>query len=97
MSNLNQDEVARIARLAHVSIEESEIGAVTEKLQAILGFVDQLQSADVEGIEPTTQVTGLVDVLRDDVVTHCEISRDELLKRAPLHEDGQIKVKRVIR
>ncbi len=97
MSTLNQDEVARIARLAHVSIDESEIGTVTDKLQAILGFVDQLQSADVSGVEPTSQVTGLVDVLRDDVVIRSEITRDELLKRAPLQTDGQIQVKRVIR
>lgn len=97
MSKLTHDEVARIARLAYISLPENEVLAVTEKLQAILGFVEQLQAVDMADVEPTSQVTGLVDVVRDDVVERCDIPRDELLARAPMHEDGQIRVKRVIR
>ena len=97
MSKLSNDEVARIARLAYITLKKEEEIAVTEKLQSILGFVDDLQSVDMSGIDPTSQVTGLVDVLREDVVERCKIPRDELLARAPMHEDGHIKVKRVIK
>jgi aspartyl-tRNA(Asn)/glutamyl-tRNA(Gln) amidotransferase subunit C len=62
----------------------------------ILDFVDVLQKVDVSGVAPTAQVTGLQDVLRDDIVKPSVVKPDELLKRAPRTENGYIVVKRVL-
>lgn len=66
------------------------------ELAQIVGFVEQLQAVDIEGVAPTDQVTGLVDVWREDVAETSLISRDALLANAPAQQDGYIKVKRVL-
>ncbi|MEI7818572.1 MAG: Asp-tRNA(Asn)/Glu-tRNA(Gln) amidotransferase subunit GatC [bacterium] len=97
MSSINPKQVSRIAELANLTIEPATLDETTAGLNEVLTFVEQLQAVDASGIEPTSQVTGLIDVLRDDVVIRSPISRDELLKRSPHHTDGQIVVKRVLK
>lgn len=97
MSRLTEADVARIARLARVRVEDSALPALTKELSEVVGFVDQLQSVETEGVAETSQVTGLVDVLRPDEVVPCPIPKAELLQRAPLHVDGYIQVPRVLK
>jgi aspartyl-tRNA(Asn)/glutamyl-tRNA(Gln) amidotransferase subunit C len=95
MSKLGPDEVKRIARLARIGLREEEIAPMAAELEAIVGFVEQLQNVDVENVAPTDQVTGLVDVMRPDVVKP-SLPRDKFLANAPAQENGYIKVKRVL-
>lgn len=95
MSKITPDEVRRIAALANIGLEEAEIKKMATELDQIVGFVEQLQQVDTEGVEPTNQVTGLVDVWREDEVKS-NYSREELLANAPAQENGFIKVKRVL-
>lgn len=67
---------------------------MSTELGQIVGFVEQLQSVDISEVEPTDQVTGLVDVWREDEVRP-SMSREELLVNAPAQKDGYIVVKRV--
>lgn len=99
MSNqhLSEHEVVRIAGLARIAVTDQRVAETAAGLERVLGFVDQLQEAKVDGVEPTSQVTGLVDVLRPDEVHPSPISREEFLQRAPAHEKGYIKVKRVMK
>lgn len=97
MNRLTEADVARIARLARIRVNDETLPSLTKGLGEVLGFVDQLQSVDTAGVAETSQVTGLVDVLRPDEVVRCEISREELLQRAPLHVDGYIQVPRVLK
>jgi len=98
MSKITPEEVRRIATLANIGLEEAEIGRMASELDQIVGFVERLQSVDTAGIEPTDQVTGLVDVWRPDEVYAAseKLSRDELMANAPEQQDGFFKVKRVL-
>jgi aspartyl-tRNA(Asn)/glutamyl-tRNA(Gln) amidotransferase subunit C len=58
--------------------------------------VEQLQNVDVSKLEPTAQVTGLVNVTRPDEEKDYGTTPAELLKNAPATESGHIKVKRML-
>ncbi len=94
MSKLGTAEIERIAKLARIELSDAETAAMAVDLTAIVGFVEQLASVDIEGVAPTDQVTGLVDVWRDDVVVP-SMPREALLANVPQQQDGYIVVKRV--
>ncbi len=96
MSKIGIEEVKRLGELAKIGLTDDEAAKLAVELDQIVGFVEQLQSVDVKDLEPTNQVTGLVDVLRPDQVKPSEVSRTELLKNAPLTQEGYIKVRRVL-
>lgn len=96
MSQLTREEVLKLARLARLDLTDEEVEAYRTQLSAILEYVAQLQTADVEGLEPTAQVTGLKNVTRDDEVADYGVSPEELLRGVPHSQDGLIKVKRMI-
>ena len=62
------EEVKKLAKLSHLKLSEQEAEKYQAELNAILGYVEQLQSADIEGLEPTYQVSGNKNVVREDVV-----------------------------
>ncbi len=95
MSKIGTEEVKRIAELAHIAITDEEAAKMSVELEQILGFVEQLQKVDTKNVEPTDQVTGLVDVTRPDEVQP-SMPRDQLLANAPDQQDGYIKVRRVL-
>lgn len=96
MTKITIDEVKKLAALAKLSISEQEIKNYQEKFDSILEFVSTLNSIDTEGVKPTSQVTGLTNVTRADVIQESQVSTDELLAGAPDSQDGYVKVKRVI-
>jgi aspartyl-tRNA(Asn)/glutamyl-tRNA(Gln) amidotransferase subunit C len=95
MSKLGTTEVERIAKLARIGLTAEETAAMSVELGQIVAFVAQLQAVDVDGVEPTDQVTGLVDVWREDVVAP-SMPREQLLANAPAQKNGYIVVKRVM-
>jgi aspartyl-tRNA(Asn)/glutamyl-tRNA(Gln) amidotransferase subunit C len=96
MSKIGTEEVRRIAALAHIGLSDEEAASMSVELGQIMEFVEQLQSVDTTDIEPTDQVTGLVDVMRPDEVRAVSLSREELLANAPEQQDGYVKVRRVL-
>lgn len=96
MSKLSRDDVLKLAALARISLSDDEVDAFADELSAILGYVEQLSSVDVGGLEPTNQVTGLTNVMRKDEVQHYGYEPRELLKNVPATQDNQLKVKRMI-
>ncbi len=95
MSKLGTTETTRIARLARIGLTPDETAAMAVELDRIVTFVEQLQEVNIEGVEPTDQVTGLVDVWREDEVTP-SMPREQLLANAPAQKNGYIVVKRVL-
>ena len=96
MSKLTRDQVIRLAALSKLHLTESEIKKFQAELSRILDYVDMLENVDVSGLEPTYQVTGLENVMREDEVVIQQASPDELLKLLPDKKDRFIKVKRMI-
>lgn len=97
MTKLNRDDVLKLARLARIDLSDREIEEFLGEFNAILSYVDQLQSVDVTGLEPTSQITGLTNVMREDIEIDYGYTPADLLKNAPaVQENGQLKVKRMI-
>ena len=85
-----------MAQLARISLSDDEVSEFSEELSAILQYVEQLSTVDVSGLEPTNQVTGLTNVMREDVVKDYGYKPEELLKNVPKTEANQLRVKRMI-
>lgn len=94
---LSKQEIQGIAKLARLDLTEAELEKYGGQLSAVLSYIDQLKEVDVKGVEPTAQVTGLENVLREDEVKNWDEKEiEEALKDAPEKEGRFIKVKRVI-
>ena len=85
----------RVAKLARIGLSAEEAAQMSVELGRIVGFMEQLAAVDVAGVSPTDQVTGLVDVWREDVARP-SLSRETMLANAPEQKDGYIVVKRVL-
>jgi aspartyl-tRNA(Asn)/glutamyl-tRNA(Gln) amidotransferase subunit C len=87
--------VRRIAHLARITIEESEIEQLETELNSILRFVEQLSEVDVDGVEPMTSVTPMKMKRREDEVTDGGIA-DDVVKNAPAAENHYFLVPKVV-
>jgi aspartyl-tRNA(Asn)/glutamyl-tRNA(Gln) amidotransferase subunit C len=96
MTELTREDVLKLARLARLDLTDEEVEAFRKEMSSILEYVALLQNANVDGLEPTSQVTGLKNVMREDEVKDYGVSPQDLLRLAPKTQDGQIKVNRMI-
>ena len=87
--------VRRIAHLARISVEDGEIEHLRGEVNAILGWIEQLQEVNVEGVEPMTSVMPMAMKKRADVVTDGGIAGD-IVKNAPASEDHFFLVPKVV-
>ncbi|MFO0971587.1 MAG: Asp-tRNA(Asn)/Glu-tRNA(Gln) amidotransferase subunit GatC [Candidatus Saccharimonadales bacterium] len=96
---LSREDILKLARLSRLRLSEEEIAIYQKELSAILDYVAQLDTVDVEGLKPTYQVTGLTsqdkNATRTDEVT-AQVVQEELFKNLPALEGDHIKVKRMI-
>ena len=96
MTQLTRDDVLKLARLSRLALTDEEVEEFLQELSSVLQYVEQLKDVDVTGLQPTSQVTGLTNVMRDDTVQDYGIAPDDLLSLAPATQDDQLKVKRMI-
>jgi len=87
--------VKRVARLARIAVSEDDAMRMTGELNAILGFVEQLQEVDVDGVEPMTSVTPMAMKKRQDVVTDGDRAAD-IVANAPASEENFFLVPKVV-
>ena len=84
-----------MAKLARIKVEEADLPALAQEFNAILGFVEQLNEVDVEGVEPMTSVTPMRLKRREDVVTDGNM-QDKILSNAPDAREGFFAVPKVV-
>jgi aspartyl-tRNA(Asn)/glutamyl-tRNA(Gln) amidotransferase subunit C len=87
--------VKRIARLARIRIGDNEVQVYAGELNAILGFVEQLNEVDVSGVEPMTSVTPMALRQREDKVSDGGYP-EKIVANAPLSEDNFFAVPKVV-
>lgn len=85
-----------MAHLSRLKLTDEEIERFSKELSEILTYVETLDQADTQGLQPTYQVTGLKNVMRDDEVIDYQAKPKDLLAEAPATEKNQFKVKRVL-
>lgn len=96
MADITRDDVLKLARLTRISLSDDEIVEFQSEFAEILKYVEQLDSVDISNEKPTTQVTGLTNVMREDVVKDYGYTAKDLLKNAPQTQGDLLKVKRMI-
>lgn len=87
-------DVLHVAKLANLKLTSAEIKKFQTQLSAILDYIGQLNKVPTEKIEPTSQVTGLENVLREDNAAP-SLSQEEVLQNAPKKHNGLFKVKAI--
>lgn len=88
-------DVKKVAKLANLPLSDDETKKFESQLEETLEYIKNLEEVDTEGIEPTSQVTGLENVTREDV-TLPSLSQEEALKNAKSTHNGFFKVKGIL-
>lgn len=99
--SITSADVEKIAKLARIRIDETDIAEVSQRLGNILAMADRLQAVDTSGIAPMANPLDATQRLRADVVTEpggeaAVKARDAFLAIAPSSEDGLFLVPKVI-
>lgn len=93
--SVDRDTVKRVAHLARIAVSDEEAEALRGELNAILGFVGQLNEVDVTGVEPMTAVIDMKMKQRADVVTDGENAAGVVVN-APARDDNYFVVPKVV-
>lgn len=86
---------AKVAKLARIKVEDDDLPALAQEFNAILGFIEQLNELDVDGIDPMVSVTPMRLKRREDVVTDGD-QPDKVLANAPDAREGFFAVPKVV-
>ena len=93
--SLDPATVRRIASLARIRVEEDEVLRLQSELNGILGWIEQLNEVDVDGIAPLTGGAQMALRLREDAVTDGNYP-DKILANAPDREGNFFAVPKVV-
>ena len=93
--SLERSDVAKIAHLARLAVDDAQLDRVAGDLSRILGLVEQMNEVDTEGVAPMAHPLHMVQRLREDRVTETD-RRDGYQKIAPASENGLYLVPKVI-
>jgi aspartyl-tRNA(Asn)/glutamyl-tRNA(Gln) amidotransferase subunit C len=93
--SIDKQTAARVAKLARIRVEEEALPALAQEFNTILGFIEQLNEVDIEGVEPMTSVTPQRLKRREDVVTDGNRHK-QILSNAPDAREGFFAVPKVV-
>jgi aspartyl-tRNA(Asn)/glutamyl-tRNA(Gln) amidotransferase subunit C len=93
--SIDTDTARRVAKLARIRVEEADLPALAGEFSAILGFIEQLNEVNVDGVEPMTSVTPMRLKRRKDGVTDGGIQK-QILANAPDAREGFFAVPKVV-
>jgi len=88
---IEREQVLHVAKLARLGLSEEEVETMAGELSGILEHVDRIAELDLEGVEPTSHVVELENVLRADE-PRPSWPRDTVLEQAPDPDDGAFRV-----
>jgi aspartyl-tRNA(Asn)/glutamyl-tRNA(Gln) amidotransferase subunit C len=92
---VDKDAVKRVAHLARIAVSDAEAEALQSDLNAILGFVEQLNEVDITGVEPMTSVVDMSMKMRADTVTEGE-QAEQIVINAPARDTRFFVVPKVV-
>jgi aspartyl-tRNA(Asn)/glutamyl-tRNA(Gln) amidotransferase subunit C len=81
-TKLSRPDVLRVAELAHLTLTDAEVETFARQLEDILDWVNQIQQADTDGVEPTAHASEATAAWREDAVAP-SLGREDILERAP--------------
>ena len=89
------EDVDHVASLAHLKFSDDEREQLVGQLNAILAYMEKLNTLDTSGVEPTSHVLNLKNVFRHDEIGP-SLSQEEALRNAPSSDRGHFTVPKVI-
>jgi aspartyl-tRNA(Asn)/glutamyl-tRNA(Gln) amidotransferase subunit C len=92
---ITRDEVAHLARLARLALDETELDHLSGQLDVILNAVARVREVAAADIPPTSHAVALTNVFRPDTLCP-SLPRDEVLSAAPAAEEGRFRVPRIL-
>ena len=92
---ISKQEVEHVAKLARLELAEGEKDKLIDQLSNILTYVETLNGLDTKGVEPTSHVLDIKNVMRDDVSLP-GLSQEQALANAPEKAAGHFKVPKII-
>ena len=95
MAEITRDQVAHLARLAHIRMSEQELDTLSGELGLILDSITQVQEVAGEDVVPTSHPIPLTNVFREDEPRDT-LTQEQALDQAPDSEDGQFKVPAIL-
>jgi aspartyl-tRNA(Asn)/glutamyl-tRNA(Gln) amidotransferase subunit C len=93
---ITNELVGNLANLSKLSFDQEGTTEIRNDLQKMVGFIEQLQSVDTNGVEPLLHMGDAVNILRQDQVQG-SINREDALLNAPLADNAFFKVPTVIK
>ena len=93
--SVDQKTVKRVARLARLKVQDADVPRLAGELNAILGFIEQLNEVDVANVEPLTSVVTMKMKMRRDEVTDGHYPA-KIIANAPAQDEAFFMVPRVI-
>lgn len=93
--SIDENTAARVAKLARIKVEPDALPGLAQEFNNILGFIEQLNEVDVDGVEPMTSVTPQRLKRRVDEVTDGD-QQDKVLRNAPDAREGFFAVPKVV-
>ncbi len=93
--SIDLETARRVAKLARIRVEDRDLPALAVEFNTILGFIEQLNEVDIEGVEPMTSVTPMHLKRREDVVTTGGMP-ERILRNAPDAREGFFAVPKVV-
>lgn len=95
MAAITRGEVAHLAHLARLALDDDELDHYAEQLDVILQSVARVSEVAADDIPPTSHPVPLVNVYRPDEVSPC-LTQSEALASAPAVESGRFRVPRIL-
>jgi aspartyl-tRNA(Asn)/glutamyl-tRNA(Gln) amidotransferase subunit C len=95
MPAITRDEVAYLARLARIELDDEELDHLAPQLDVILSAVAKVAEVAAGDIPPTSHALPITNVTRADEPQPC-LSQAEALAGAPAAEDGRFRVPRIL-
>ncbi|MEM7214247.1 MAG: Asp-tRNA(Asn)/Glu-tRNA(Gln) amidotransferase subunit GatC [Pseudomonadota bacterium] len=93
--SVDLDTVKRVAKLARIAVDDAKAEKMQGELNVILGFVEQLNEVDIDGVEPMTSVVEMEMKKREDIINDGD-KPDDVTINAPASEDHFFMVPKVI-
>jgi len=95
MPQISRDDVAHLAALARIDLDDAELDQLAPQLDVILDSIRSISDVAADDVPPTSHALPLTNVFREDVVVP-GLTAEEALAGAPAVEDGRFAVPRIL-
>jgi aspartyl-tRNA(Asn)/glutamyl-tRNA(Gln) amidotransferase subunit C len=97
MSGIDKSDIEHVAKLSKLTLTESEKEKFEKQLSGIIDYISELKEVDTDGVEPTSQCTGLEDIYREDTIkTENVLSNKDALSGTEKTHNGYFMVDAIL-